>query len=54
MTEAKDPTVGLLDRDRTHRLMMSQGSQRLLDSLVVHHPRIVRLLQAKQGIDTDG
>lgn len=50
MTEAKNPEVGLLDRDRAHRIMMQQGSKQLLDRLTVLHPRIVRLLQAKQGI----
>lgn len=46
MTEAKDPTVGLLDRDRTHRLMMAQGSKLLVDTLVVRHPHIIRHLRS--------
>lgn len=53
-TAPLNPELVVLDRDRQHRLSMQMGSQRLLDSLVVHHPRIVRLLQAKHGIDTDG
>lgn len=53
-TAPLNPELVVLDRDRQHRLSMQMGSQRLLDSLVVHHPRIVRLLQAKHGIDIDG
>ena len=53
-TAPLNPELVVLDRDRQHRLSMQVGSQRLLDSLVVHHPRIVRLLQEKQGISTDG
>lgn len=53
-TAPLNPELVVLDRDRQHRLSMQMGSQRLLDSLVVHHPRIVRLLQAKHGIDTNG
>lgn len=50
MTAAKNPEVGLLDRDRAHRLMMAQGSQLLLKALTTHHPKIIRLLQDKHGI----
>lgn len=46
MTEAKNPEVGLLDRDRVHRLMVSQGSKQLLDTLVVRHPQIIRHLRS--------
>lgn len=50
MTVAKNPEVGLLDRDRAHRLMMAQGSKLLLERLMLFHPRIVRMLQEKHGI----
>lgn len=52
-TAPLNPELVVLDRDRQHRLSMQMGSQRLLDSLVVHHSRIVRLLQAKHGITID-
>lgn len=52
-TAPLNPELVVLDRDRQHRLSMQMGSQRLLDSLVVHHPRIIRLLQAKHGITID-
>ena len=54
MTQPLNPDLVVLDRDRQHRIMMQMGSQRLLDSLVVKHPRIVRLLREKQGIDEKG
>ena len=50
MTEAKNPEVGLLDRDRVQRMMMTQGSKSLLRNLTERHPRIVRLLQEKNGV----
>lgn len=50
MTEAKNPEVGLLDRDRVQRTMMINGSKLLLKGLTTHHPRIVRLLQEKNGV----
>lgn len=50
MTEAKNPEVGLLDRDRVQRMMMTKGSKDLLRSLTTYHPRIVRLLQEKNGV----
>lgn len=53
-TAPLNPELVVLDRDRQHRMMMQMGSQRLLDSLVVHHPRIVRVLREKQGIDEKG
>lgn len=56
MTEAKNPEVGLLDRDRVHRLMMQQGSRELLDTLVVRHPKIVahlRSLPNAQPVEED-
>lgn len=46
MTLAKNPEVGLLDRDRVHRLMMQQGSKLLLDTLVVRHPKIIKHLRS--------
>lgn len=53
MTEARNPEVGLLDRDRAHRLMMIQGSKSLLHNLKTWHPKIVRLLQEKNGVVLD-
>lgn len=53
MTEAKNPEVGLLDRDRAHRIMMQLGSKQLLERLTLFHPRIVRLLQERQGIEAE-
>lgn len=50
MTEARNPEVGLLDRDRAQRIMMTQGSKSLLHNLTEKHPRIVRLLQEKNGV----
>lgn len=50
MTEARNPEVGLLDRDRAHRIMMMQGSKSLLHGLTTWHPKIVRLLQQKNGV----
>lgn len=50
MTEARNPEVGLLDRDRAHRLMMINGSNSLLRNLSDRHPKIVRLLQEKNGV----
>lgn len=46
MTEARDPTVGLLDRDRVHRIMMVEGSKQLLDTLIVRHPKIIKRLRS--------
>lgn len=46
MTLAKNPEVGLLDRDRVHRTMMQQGSKLLLDTLVVRHPKIIKHLRS--------
>lgn len=46
MTEPKDPTVGMLDRDRAHRIMMQQGSKLLVDTLAFRHPKIVRHLRS--------
>lgn len=58
VTQAKNPEVGLLDRDRTYRLMMAQGSKQLLDTLVVRHPKIIRHLRslpnAQPVADADG
>lgn len=51
MSQPKNPELGLLDRDRANRTMMRMGSKRLLDTLQVRHPRIVRLLQVKHGIE---
>lgn len=46
VTQAKNPEVGLLDRDRTYRLMMVQGSKQLLGALVTWHPKIVAHLRS--------
>ena len=53
MTQPLNPDLVVLDRDRQHRLSMQMGSQRLLTSLAAHHPRIVRLLQEKHGIENN-
>ena len=53
MTQPKSPDVGLLDRDRAHRIMMQLSSQQLLERLTLYHPRIVRLLQERQGIEAE-
>lgn len=50
MTQPKNPEVGVLDRDRQHRVMMQMGSKSLLNALTLHHPKIIRLLQDKHGI----
>lgn len=47
MTEAKNPEVGLLDRDRIYRLNMHLGSKALLERLETFHPRVVQLLREK-------
>jgi len=58
MTQAKNPEVGLLDRDRVYRLMMVQGSKQLLGALTTWHPKIVdhlRSLPNAQPVEeTDG
>ena len=46
MTQPLNPEVGLLDRDRAHRMMMMQGSRTLLDKLCAHHPKIIRHLRS--------
>ena len=51
MTQPKNPELGLLDRDRSHRLAMAMGSKTLLDRLVVFHPHIVRALQEKNNVE---
>lgn len=50
MTQPKNPEVGLLDRDRAHRMMMAQGSKMLLERLAFWHPEIVGRLQEKNGV----
>lgn len=56
MTQPRHYGPGILDinRDRQHRLMMELGSKLLLDTLTVRHPRIVRLLQAKNEVELPG
>tara|TARA_R110000868_G_scaffold19939_6_gene85033 strand:- start:386 stop:547 length:162 start_codon:yes stop_codon:yes gene_type:complete len=53
VTQPLDPDLLPLDRDMQHRLAMKLGSQMLLDRLSLFHPRIVRLLQAKNLRDPD-
>ncbi len=56
MTVAKNPEVGLLDRDRVHRTMMQMGSKQLLDRLCTYHPKIVahlRSLPNAQPVEKD-
>jgi hypothetical protein len=55
VTQAKryGPGVLDLDRDRANRLMMYHGSKLLLDTLIVRHPRIVRMLQTKHSVVVD-
>lgn len=53
MTLAKHNTVDPRENDRKERAMMKMGSKLLLDSLRVRHPRIIRVLQGKQGLELE-
>lgn len=56
MTTAKNPEVGLLDRDRVHRTMMQMGSRQLRERLCTYHPKIVahlRSLPNAQPVEKD-
>jgi hypothetical protein len=46
-----NPDANTLDTERKFRLMMRFGSATLLDRLELFHPRIVRHLQHKHGIE---